>query len=159
MFLPHYCCNQNNFKTLLGFLWLSRLGFILHHVLMTRSIQIRLQTVSPFDLSVSFHSVLAHNPLIKHCLCWEQPVPGHRLFSTLAAVHWVTVAEEYIIAFSFLLTMPAVCLPFYRDEPEGRPQWSRVSQELRRVDIKYLHSFKSECTKSLLTSWCSLIVV
>ncbi len=44
---------------------------------------------------------------IKHCLCPEQALPGHCLFSKLDAVHLMTVAEEYISASHFLVTMPA----------------------------------------------------
>lgn len=124
----------------------------------------------PFVLPspVSFHSVPAPHsaempsiPSSKRCLCWEQPAPEHWLFSKLAAVHLVTVAEEYISASHFLVTMPAICLPFLEGCARRQNSLNRssISLEVCRMDVECPHSFKSYCTKPLLTSLCSLIVV
>lgn len=123
----------NQFPNPAGSLWLSSLGCVLHYVLMTKWIKVILKpllcVISPHFVYHCLYLPTLYLLLIKQeCpKYWvlnmsyvEQPVPGHGLLSVLAAVHLVTVAEEYISASHFLVTMPAICLPFWRDGPEDR---------------------------------------
>lgn len=136
--LSHYHCNQNNSPNPAEAPVAQQAGehtISCAHDKVDKNLSENLCCMwfPPLVLSslASFHPALsplkaemAHILPIKHCLCRKTTgCLGTGCFSELAAVHLVTVAEEYISASHFLVTMPAICLPAWRGEPEGRTPW------------------------------------